>query len=173
MTPNRHAGFTLVELLTCLLIGSIFLSLALPSFSTLLQKNQTTQQVNQLMGLLHYARGTAVLEKKTVGVCAGTTTCSTSSTWQGAVLIFHDRNANGQLDSGEQLLRQGTINHEHSWTWSSFGKRAYLLYERNGTTRALNGTFTLCRKSEALHQVVISLEGRIRAQSPTAGARCS
>jgi type IV fimbrial biogenesis protein FimT len=166
------SGQTLVELLVCLLIGSIMLSMALPSFRTLAQNNQKSQEVNQLVGMLHYARSTAVLKKRTSSLCAGTDRCFASLTWHNALLVFADQNGNGQLDAGEEILQQSVIADNYAWQWSNFRKSPHLTYEHDGTTRALNGTFTLCKSGEALHQVVISLSGRVRTQSPGNTAKC-
>lgn len=165
-------GYTLTELMICLLIASIMLVSAAPSFSSLIKNNQKTQLTNQLVGLLHYARSTAVLKKQTVGICAGNAQCMNSLSWHGQLLAFNDTNGNGQLDATEELLRQEILPEGYSWHWSNFRSRYHLLYEHNGTTRALNGTFTLCQGSDALHQVVISLSGRARTQTPKANARC-
>lgn len=169
---KKQSGQTLVELIVCLLIGSILLSLALPSFQKLTLDSQKIQQVNQLLGMLHYARSTAVLEKRTISLCSGIAHCARSRNWNGSLLVFDDRNGNGQLDEQEELLRQTTLPEHYSWRWFSFGKRPHLTYEHDGTTRALNGTFTLCQTDKALHQIVISLSGRVRTQSPTASAKC-
>ncbi|WP_137818231.1 GspH/FimT family pseudopilin [Pseudomonas sp. 2FG] len=164
-------GQTLVELMACLLIGGIMLSLALPSFSSILQRNQQTQTVNQLLGTLHYARGSAVMSRKTIGICAGDTSCDSEALWQGHLLVFDDLNRNGQLDSGEAQLRQEQLPEGYAWHWSR--SSPYLLLEADGTTRALNGTFTLCRDGAPLQQIVINLTGRVRTRAPVAGARCS
>ncbi|CAD5109030.1 GspH/FimT family pseudopilin [Zestomonas carbonaria] len=165
-------GHSLVELMFCLLIGGILLSLALPSFTSMLNSNTQTQLVNQLLGQLHYARSTAVQGKASVALCSGHMQCSGSPKWERHLLAFIDRNRNGQIDAGEELLRQQDIPPAYSWHWSNFRRRPHLLYQRDGTTRALNGTFTLCREGQPLQQVVISVSGRARTQSPAAGASC-
>ncbi|WP_454254505.1 GspH/FimT family pseudopilin [Pseudomonas sp. Marseille-Q8238] len=167
----KSQGHTLPELMICLLIGSLLLGLATPSFSSLLQSNQKTQQTNHLLGLLHYARGTAVLDKRTVTLCTGTTQCVKTEKWSDSLLIFVDANGNGVRDDGDILLHQATLEKGYSWHWASFRKRPHLTYQRDGSTRALNGTFTLCKNNTPLHQIVISLSGRVRTQ-PVESGRC-
>lgn len=169
---KRQSGQTLLDLIVSLLIGGVVLSLALPSFQKLIQDSQKTQQMNQLLGILHYARSTAVLEKRTISLCSGIDHCLGSPNWRGSLLIFDDRNGNGQFDEQDVLILQTAISEHYNWRWSSFGSRPHLTYEHNGTTRALNGTLTLCKTGIALHQVVISLSGRVRTQSPTKSAKC-
>lgn len=162
----KTRGYSLPELLICLLIGTLLLSLATPSLSSLLQNSRKTQQTNQLLGMLHYARGTAVLDKRTITLCSGTPQCSKSNSWHESLLVFADDNSNGIRDAGEALLQQASLDHNYRWIWSSFGQRSYVTYQRDGTTKALNGTFTLCHQGLALQQVVISLSGRARTQAP-------
>jgi type IV fimbrial biogenesis protein FimT len=170
---NRMHGQTLVELMTCLLIGGIMLTFAIPALTSTQQRSQQTQAVNQLLGVLHYARGTAVMGRKTIALCSGDTKCSTENIWQNQLLIFDDLNRNGQLDGGEELLQQLHMQKGYSWRWSNFRSRSYLQLEADGTTRALNGTFTLCHENIPSRQIVINLTGRTRTQSAPNGARCS
>lgn len=164
---------TLVELMVCLLIGGIMLTFAIPALTSTQQLSQQTQAANQLLGALHYARSTAVLSRTTVALCSGGTDCSAENIWQSQLLVFGDLNRNGQLDSTEELLQQLSMPKGYSWQWSNFRSRSYLQYEADGTTRALNGTFTLCHEDTPTKQIVINLTGRARTQSPSNDAPCS
>lgn len=165
-------GYTLIELIVCLLIAAIMLSFAAPSFIKLVQDSRQAQSVNQLLGGLNYARGEAVIGRRTVGICSGDTSCDGSRNWRQSLLIFEDNNRNGQLEPDENLLRRLELLADTSWNWSRFGQRPYLQFEANGTTRAANGTLTLCTNRLARHQLVISLSGRIRSRMPPPAARC-
>lgn len=169
---KRMHGQTLVELMVCLLIGGVMLTLALPAFTSTLQRNQQTQAVNQLLGALHYARGSAVMGRKTIALCSGDALCNPEQVWQSQLLVFADLNRNGQLDSGEELLQQLHLPKGYSWRWSNFRSRSYLQFEADGTTRALNGTFTLCHDGIPARQIVINLTGRVRTQAAPIDARC-
>ncbi len=170
---ERMHGQTLVELMVCLLIGGIMLTSALPVFTSTLQRNQQTQAVNQLLGTLHYARGSAVMGRKTIALCSGDALCNAEQVWQDQLLVFDDRNRNGQLDSDEELLQQLPMQKGYSWRWSNFRSRPYLQFEADGTTRALNGTLTLCNQDTPSRQIVINLTGRARTQAAPGDARCS
>jgi len=170
---ERMHGQTLVELMVCLLIGGIVLTLALPAFTSTLQRNQQTQAVNQLLGALHYARSSAVMGRKTIALCSGDAPCNPEQTWQNQLLIFNDLNKNGQLDNGEALLQQLPLSKGYSWYWSNFRSRPYMQFEADGTTRALNGTLTLCHADTPTRQIVINLTGRARLQAAPGNTRCS
>lgn len=170
MKPPK--GHTLVELLFCLLIAGILLSLATPSFVVTVENSRQTEAVNQLLGALHYARGVAVMERRVVSVCAGEIECADKPVWKGHILVFNDRNRNGRLDGDERLLFSNRLPDGHHWYWRSFRTQNHLSFSPNAATTALNGTFTLCKEDLALQQVVISLSGRVRTQSPSRTARC-
>lgn len=168
---TMHA-FSLLELLICLSISSIILSVATPSLQEVIQNNQKTQTVNQLLGALQFARGSAIFGRSTIGVCAGADVCSDTLTWRNHLLVFADANQNGQLDFDEELLRTDNLPDDLAWHWSNFRDRNYLQFEQDGTTRALNGTLTLCRDGQPLKQIVINLAGRLRTQAPPVNAQC-
>lgn len=161
-------GQTLVEMMSCLLILGTILTSAITTLPSLLRSHQQTQAVNQLVGALHYARAVAVLERTTVTLCPGKEQCERTRIWQGQLLAFTDLNLNGQLDVDEKLLQQLPLQTGHSWQWSSFRNRPYIQLEADGTTRALNGTLTLCHRGIPTKQVVVNLTGRARTQiAPT------
>ena len=166
-------GHTLLELIICLLIVSILLSITAPSLSSALQSNQQTQLLNQLVSALNYARSSAVFDRSTVTICPGLTRCLSTTHWSNQLLIFNDRNQNGQMEAEEQLLRTDNFDQDYIWYWSNLRHRSYLQFEQDGSPRALNGTLTLCKAGQPLKQIVINVTGRVRTQSPSLAARCS
>jgi type IV fimbrial biogenesis protein FimT len=165
-------GKTLIELMASVLIAGILLTSALTTFPSFLRSHQQTQVVNQLVAALHYARAVAAFERTTVTLCPGKENCDPTKIWQGQLLTFTDPNLNGQLDGSEKPLQQFNLQSGFSWQWSSFRNRPYIQLEADGTTRALNGTFTLCQQGHATKQVVINLTGRVRTQTAPANAHC-
>jgi type IV fimbrial biogenesis protein FimT len=110
-------GQTLVELMVCLLIGGLMLTIAVPAFTSTLQRNQRTQAVNQLLGALHFARSSAVTGRTTMALCSGSATCDSEKIWRSQLLVFDDRNDNGKLDVDERLQQQFTLRDGYSWRW--------------------------------------------------------
>jgi type IV fimbrial biogenesis protein FimT len=170
---NRMIGRTLVELAMCVFFSGVIFTMAIPLFSSTIQRNQQTQSINQMLGAMHYARSSAALRNKTTTICSGHTSCTPGKLWHKHLLVFDDTNENGQLDADEKPLQQFHIANNHSWYWSNFRRRTFLQFAADGTTRALNGTLTLCSDNTPIKQVVINLAGRTRAQAPAKDARCS
>lgn len=168
---NKMTGFSLVETMICCALLILAACIALPDFDTLLQSNRNTQYTNQMLSTLHYARNAAVFERRIVTICPGATHCSQNHSWREQLLVFADRNRNGSLDDGEHLLQVLPLEEGVAWHWSR--QAPYLQFEPDGTPRALNGTLTLCEKGQPQRQIVISLAGRMRTQSPSATTPCS
>jgi len=163
-------GFTVVELLCSLTIIAIISAIAAPSLGQMLEQNQQTQSTNQFLSAIHFARSNAVYAQSLTTICSGQAKCSSSTQWAGSLMVFSDSNGNGQLDTDEHILRLETLADTHSWRWNR--RNSYLQFEPDGTTRAQNGTFTLCKDGKPLRQVVVSLSGRVRTQEPAKQAAC-
>ncbi|ARS47791.1 GspH/FimT family pseudopilin [Ectopseudomonas hydrolytica] len=163
-------GRTLLELISTLAMLLVLISIALPNLRQQIENNERTQAVNQLLSLLHHTRSNAVYTRRVVTLCQGESRCSESTIWRGTLLIFVDHNANGQRDIGDELLYQTQIAEGLSWHWNR--NKSHIQFEADGTTRALNGTFTLCKRGAPQRQVVIALSGRVRNQPPARGAYC-
>ena len=170
---KNHHGQSLVELLVCLVIGTLLLCQGFSSLGDALQRSRQTQAVNQLLGVLHYARGSAVMARGIVGICAGPNGCAGSHDWRQQLWLFADSNHNGQFDAGEQLLRQEPFDERYSWHWTAFAGQTFVQFEADGSVRAGNGSFTLCEGNRPIQQIVINVAGRPRSQKPAATANCS
>ena len=173
--PMQQRGKSLLELLVVMGIMTAIANIGIPSFGQLKLREQSTQQTNQLVGLISYSRQLAVVNKRAVTLCGSDLdmqVCSNSAKWQQSIIVFFDTNQNGKREPDEPLLRTLPLELEQQLNWSSFGRKSFLIYQPNGTTKALNGTFTLCYKQVANQQIVISLNGRVRSQAAPQNTTC-
>lgn len=169
---KKSYGLSLAELLVVLSIFSVAASVAAPAVEQQLESQRRTETLNQMIGILGYARSSAAFDRRTAVVCTGTEDCADTPNWGGHLLIFHDTNDNARRDSDEPLLHHERLAEGYSWYWSSFRKLTYIVFQPDGTARAANGTLTLCRKGEPLYQIKINVAGRARYQSPASDAQC-
>ncbi|QRY82385.1 GspH/FimT family protein [Pseudomonas sp. PDNC002] len=68
--PKASAGFTVIELMVVVFVVAIFVSVALPSFSTAITNSRLQSASNELASLIQYARSTAVQNNQSMNLCA-------------------------------------------------------------------------------------------------------
>lgn len=167
-------GFTLTELLAGVAVAAVLVAFALPSLHELVARERGTAAVNQLLGALATARTQAIMQRQVMTACPGRgSVCLGRNQWHEGILIFADRNTNGQLESGEQLvtalppLRDGERIY-----WRSFRNRSYLQFHPRGYTRWQNGSFLYCPPDQDARQArmaIINAQGRVRLAQDTDG----
>ncbi|MEA1606733.1 GspH/FimT family pseudopilin [Pseudomonas spirodelae] len=169
---KKTCGYSLAELLITISLLSITASITIPPLSQLLESQRQTHTLNQMLGALSYTRSAAVFSRLNTSLCAGQTDCNGSPAWAQHLIIFHDINANGRREPDELILREEPLLDGYNWYWASFRKLSHVIFEADGTSRAANGTLTLCKAGQPQRQIVINVVGRIRHQSPAANATC-
>jgi type IV fimbrial biogenesis protein FimT len=90
-----------------LIIAAILVTVAIPSFTTTIQNNRVTTQINDFVSTLHLARTEAIKRGARITVCKSpdASNCNTSSTgWEQGWIVFIDSDADETRDSGETLL---------------------------------------------------------------------
>jgi type IV fimbrial biogenesis protein FimT len=72
MKSQRHqAGFTIIELMTVMLIAGVLVVLALPSFNETLARRRLEGQANELVTDLSYAKSEAVQRNRSIELRTG------------------------------------------------------------------------------------------------------
>lgn len=83
-------GFSLIELMVTIFVASILVAVAVPSFTTTLQKYRLRTAAGNLQAAVQYARTEAVLRATYVSLCASadSATCSGASTYETGWLVY-------------------------------------------------------------------------------------
>lgn len=102
---KKIAGFTLIELMITLLVLAVVAGMAVPSMQTMMKNNKQTSRINQLAGLLNFARSEAVNQRQIVSACASSdgASCDTNE-WELGGLIFRGNAATTAPDA-DSILR--------------------------------------------------------------------
>lgn len=112
---GNQAGMTLIELIITLVVGSILLVIAVPSFLNFQKDNRRITQLNEVVGGLNLARSEAVKSNVTVGFCprADDTSCSAAGVYDNGWIVFVNTDGDNPpvIDGGETVLRvHGGVN---------------------------------------------------------------
>jgi type IV fimbrial biogenesis protein FimT len=108
---SKSGGFTLIELMVTVAVLAILSAIAIPQLTRFITNARVSGTMNEYIAAVNLARAEAVSRGVRVTICAAatTTTCRTSGTdWTvGGWIVFVDDGLNpGQVDAGEEILRQ-------------------------------------------------------------------
>jgi type IV fimbrial biogenesis protein FimT len=114
MPTPRQGGFTLIELMVTLAVAAIVVTMAVPSFQSVINGSRLAGATNEMITSLQLARGEAIRRNARAGVCLSADTntgegaeCATADVdgW----IAFVDANDNGVFDSGTDTLLRTTL----------------------------------------------------------------
>lgn len=167
----ERRGFTLVELLIVLAVGSILLAIAIPGYGFLVNTNRLATMTNELVSVLQLARSEAIKRGARVTVCktsntgAITPACDATADWHEGWLVFVDGGNRGVLDSQDELIRI-ELDKLNGANISTTNFSNYVSYLPSGMSQGPNnlgnGTFEICLE-HMQRKVILSVTGRIRS----------
>jgi type IV fimbrial biogenesis protein FimT len=162
MIRDLH-GFTLVELMTVILISAILLTIGIPSFTTLIEKTRIRSTKEDLVELLRTARLTAVERRAKVEVCgsADGLTCGGSG-WSDKIIAQ-------QVDSsGTQVEVLGIIHvNNRAIVTKNNAANTRIDFIPSGWAPGDQSSFFVCKTgggSDDAYRVVIAISGKVRTE---------
>lgn len=173
---QRHAGFTLLELLIAVSIIAILMAVAVPSFDYVNSRIITKSQVENLQRTLSMARQTAVTKNRQTIVCpsASGSTCKNDNDWSYGFMAFVDKNSDETFTANQDQLLEyvaGVKNVATRQDTSSFAdtlkssSSSPVIFSAQGSTMLANQTLTYCnRDNKSKYEVRLSKTGRIKFQ---------
>lgn len=166
----RATGFSTVELMVTLAIASILLTIAVPSFRNLIQKQRMTTSVNEFFAAVNLTRSEAIERGARVDLVPA----GDGSDWARGWVVFIDKNDDQKQQEGEQIIFSHGPAPDGMTIQSVFtdSSRQYLAYNGTGHTRTNTSSqspqlgtlsFTLDKQ---VRRIKINFAGRPRACNP-------
>jgi type IV fimbrial biogenesis protein FimT len=166
-------------------ILGVLMSIAIPSFQSLIASSKLSSASSDFITALAQTRSSASRLGERVTLCKSSngTQCSTTGDWEQGWIIFNDptRSVDANVDTGlptetvitlSQAITGGIVIRGNSTV------AQYVSYSSDGQSRAMNGAFQagkirICSTSNSLsndkraRDLVINSVGRVLVQTPT------
>lgn len=157
-------GFTLIEALVVVAVVGVLLGLAAPPLGNFLQEMQARQNTNDLLGSLLLARSEAVTRNGVVTMCMVQATapnaCDADGAWHDGWMSFHDLDADGSRDPGEEIIdSHGSL--DDTSVVSTLNFATHLSYLPSGGISSPGG-FNVCVGGSSARSIVLNAAGRPR-----------
>jgi prepilin-type N-terminal cleavage/methylation domain-containing protein len=107
-TKRNNSGFTLIEVLTIMLVVAVLASVGLPGMTRMLEGNRLSSNTNRLVSSLYAARSEAVKRNISTVICtrntAGDACGGADAKRKDGWIVFVDTDGDGVRDANEDLL---------------------------------------------------------------------
>lgn len=153
---RRFSGFTLVELITTLVIAGVLVSLAAPAMTSFIKNNRLTSQANGLMADLSFARSEAVKQGVAMTVCRSSDALNCDAgAWDAGWLI---------VDGAGQVLRTHTaLSGQNTLVADATIANTFNYLGSGLSSLGLLSQFTLCDANSGYGRIIeIAPTGRAR-----------
>lgn len=165
---SGQRGFTLFELVIAMTISALLITVAIPSFVTVVRNSNQVGAANEFLSSLHLARDLAITRNARVTVCTSASgeACQDVG-WDEGWIVFEDSDGNGQVNGDEIIDRAVSEVPVPSITSPQFPNA--IVYRPNGRVMAgaianNTGELTFCddRGAEHARVAIIEMSGRPR-----------
>ena len=169
-------GFTIFELMLTLAVAAVIVTLGVPSFQTLMERNQLTSNINRFISTLALARSEAIKRNQRVVVCpsADGVNCSNAGGYDNGWIVFTDSNNNDIREPATEELIWEAENVSAGMTLRGTGNFnsaiPYVPSGRLADSAPINGSVRLCINDQTnkARMITIIQSGRVRLNSNNA-----
>ena len=163
----KSHGFTVIELMVTVIIGTLLMLVAVPNFVQFRRNALLSDTVSNFIGSANTARANAMKQGINTYMVPNNAAVGWSSGWY----VFADTNFNTAYDGGAEaiIVSNGAIDNSVAikTTPSSSLAENYLMFNGSGYPRLKTGAFSAAtielRNTARASSVVIDLAGRVRS----------
>jgi len=153
----KTKGYTLIEVLITVAVSSIFVAIAIPSFTPLLQRNSLSTASNDLVGSLALARSEAVKRNQQVTLRAVTADGDTDWNNGFQVVLTNDNTLIKQIDRS---------NTDVPVAETSMPLITQVTFNGSGTLASTAPNFDFCLENNTMGNTVsVNISGRTRTEA--------
>lgn len=176
MQVQRPGGFTLIELIIALTVGSILMAIAIPNFSSFVRNNRLITETNTLVGHINTARSEAIKRNRSIVLCrsedpaAEEPECGgADKTWTSGWLMYVNETGGLAYDADgaapdDVLLKRGVPGGKNINLKSNGEFNSYLVLKPNGTLdEAAVASMVICYETDVStgRRIDVALSGRV------------
>ena len=160
----KQNGFSVIELMITMAIAIILIAIAIPGFTSFIERNKVRSALFTLQAHIQTARESAVFNNNTVTMCP-LFNGSCTDFWNKGYTIFNDLNANRAFDPEDTMISQFDPLANVTLLWNPVKNSNALQYAATGYTykTTQNGTFSLCSDNAFVpaYGIIINRQGRM------------
>jgi len=145
-------------------ILAIVLTIVAPSMQNFLIKNRITGEINEVSGIIQYARHLAIDEQTNVVVCPSSDFEGCGTNWNNPKIVFIDTDGDGNRSSGEELL---VTTSKSSNSTTITGPSTNIHFKGSGAA-SQSFSIQICpiNKDETFARALsVSLQGRVKVST--------
>lgn len=161
---RKQFGVTLTEMMITIAIVAIVITTVAPGIQSVFIQNRIIGEINELSGVIQFARHTAIDQQADTVICPTQNFTSCTTNWNHAKMVFTDFNADGSRDANEELLvATSVIAGVNVMT----GPAGSIRFIPSGGSM-ITATILHCHKDRAAKQaraLMVTLQGRVRAST--------
>ncbi|MDE1168122.1 MAG: GspH/FimT family pseudopilin [Pseudomonas sp.] len=147
---SRRNGFTLIEMLVTVVVLGILATIAIPSFTSLINNNRADSETSDLYRTLNYARLEAITRGVNVRVVP-----ATAGTWNGILNVYASADLTTVLRSVSAMSSKATVT-------MSVSTAGYIEFNNLGALNYPTAALTLAyTQGTATRNVSVCLNGRV------------
>lgn len=152
---KSQSGFTLLELIVTLLVASTLSALTVPTIGTLLHQTRLNRVSGTLQSDIAFARSEAIKRRDAVSVALS------GDNWVDGWKVFVDQNANGDIDTGDDVIREflPTYNTDGTGVQSSHSLDNFTFSDRGAALSAGGVAFTSSNDNVTVKTVRVEYVG--------------